>query len=111
HLGIALAVLLVAVLALVLALVPEVRRAVLLLYRRAHVRRQWTLAVRHAGLANFNDRVPGSSARASPWPVTTWRSGYRPARLSARSRTRPRRSPRSCASVRSACTAAPRTPA
>src|SRR5215211_6105481 len=58
HLGIALAVLLVAVLALVLALVPEVRRSVLLLYRRAHVRRQWTLAVRHAGLANFNDRVP-----------------------------------------------------
>ena len=58
HLGIALAVLLVGALALVLALVPEVRRSVLLLYRRAHVRRQWTLAVRHAGLANFNDRVP-----------------------------------------------------
>ena len=58
HLGIVLAVLLVAVVALAMALVPEVRRSVLLLYRRAHVRRQWTLAVRHAGLANFNDRVP-----------------------------------------------------
>jgi hypothetical protein len=58
HLGIVLAVVLVGVLASVAALVPEVRRSVLLLYRRAHVRRQWTLAVRHAGLANFNDRVP-----------------------------------------------------
>ena len=58
RLGIALAVLVAGVLALALALVPEVRRSVLLLYRRAHVRRQWTLAVRHAGLANFNDRVP-----------------------------------------------------
>jgi hypothetical protein len=58
HLGIALAVLLVTVLASMLALVPEIRRPVRLLYRRAHVRRSWTLAVRHAGLANFNDRVP-----------------------------------------------------
>ena len=58
HLGLVLAVLLVAFLASLAALVPEVRRSVWLLYRRAHVRRQWTLAVRHAGLANFNDRVP-----------------------------------------------------
>jgi hypothetical protein len=58
HLGVALAVLLGGLVALGLALVPEVRRSILLPYRRAHVRRQWTLAVRHAGLANFNDRVP-----------------------------------------------------
>jgi FtsK/SpoIIIE family len=58
RLGVALAVLAAGGLALGLAMVPAVRRWVLLLARRSHVRRQWTLAVRHAGLANFNDRVP-----------------------------------------------------
>jgi hypothetical protein len=62
RLGVAVAVLLLGGLALGLALVPEVRRSVLLVYRRAHVRRQWTLAVRHAGLANFNDRVPSEAS-------------------------------------------------
>jgi hypothetical protein len=64
HLGFLLAVLSVGILGSMLALVPEVRRSARLLYRRAHVRRQWTLAVRHAGLANFNDRVPRVVATA-----------------------------------------------
>jgi hypothetical protein len=38
--------------------IPEVRGRVQLAARRARVGRQWTLAVRHANLANFNDRIP-----------------------------------------------------
>jgi FtsK/SpoIIIE family len=38
--------------------VPQVRWSVQLVERRAHVGRQWTMAVRHANLANFNDRIP-----------------------------------------------------
>jgi hypothetical protein len=38
--------------------IPEVRGRVRLVGRRAHVARQWTLAVRHANLTNFNDRIP-----------------------------------------------------
>lgn len=52
------AVLLVGAMLAGLWLVPEVRRRVRLVERRAHVARRWTLAVRHANLANFNDRIP-----------------------------------------------------
>jgi hypothetical protein len=38
--------------------IPEVRWRVQLVARRTHIGRQWTLAVRHANLANFNDRIP-----------------------------------------------------
>jgi hypothetical protein len=52
------AVLLVASTLLGLWWIPDVRTWATLIERRAYVRRQWSLAVRHAGLANFNDRIP-----------------------------------------------------
>ena len=38
--------------------IPRVREWVARLLARARVRRAWELAVRHAGLVNFNDRIP-----------------------------------------------------
>lgn len=63
------AAVLLALLALSLPLWPRWARApVRLVFHRARVRREWSVGVRHAGLATHNDRIP-RAVKVEPIPV------------------------------------------